>query len=408
MSNSDNEYDIIEDIPQRASRKQRKSHISKSNYDSDSSIEDYEEPTDEKGPQVPTEDQNGGASNEKDAIEGTNGRSNTKESEDSDSDMFSDDDAPETNKQDGETNEANETKNSSSNYFEEDTFNGEDRHVSYNDIEESQTEALHKYFNNVEDFDEGRSQKLDKTKIGLKIESFDLEQEEKDGKFDEEGNYIRNDSSDSENDNQDHWIDESNNADILKAKKAQEKREEKEKEKLKALEFSSIEDILFKLISLLEPAENPLEALSRFQSIRKSQRKNKSNSNEDIGKSVFEITGYCDSLINEKGLTNAYDLTREELMRQYKSESGIDYQQQTRGLKRKMSDESDKEEPSAKDDSYYNDKVWEYKWADEEEIHGVFSSYEMNYWVDTYFDDSVIARKIGEEEFKKIKTLQFE
>ena len=48
----------------------------------------------------------------------------------------------------------------------------------------------------------------------------------------------------------------------------------------------------------------------------------------------------------------------------------------------------------------YGEKIWEFRWiGDEDEdkvINGPYSSYEMNHWKETYFENKVEVRKIGE------------
>lgn len=248
---------------------------------------------------------------------------------------------------------------------------------------------------------------LAKNKLAPKIEAFDLHEEADVGNFDENGNFIRN-NYDDDDDNQDEWMD-LKKSDIERAKKAQLERNRLDKErrmKESADEFIPINRILSDLIELLEPVETPMEALTRFSPPRKSRSKKKVHNiekDQERKKMVIRLTDLCDKLINKKGVVDAYELAREELMRRYKQETGNDYNQESRGQKRTREDYEDNNE---NDD--YGDRIWEFKWNGQDEIHGPYSEFEMYHWSKDYFQDSVVVRKIGETGFKPIINVDFD
>ncbi|KAM9902459.1 hypothetical protein OXX79_003939 [Metschnikowia pulcherrima] len=226
----------------------------------------------------------------------------------------------------------------------------------------------------------------------IQIEAFNLREEVESGKFDQNMNYIqgKKDSDDEE----EPWMAEASAKDIMKARKAQESNFSTENKPLRV-----VSDILQDLISLLEPAETSMEALSRLRPARRKRAKNlKSEADQARKNMVFKITECCESLVNEKGISSAYDMSREELMRAYAQETGQSYQ--AKGTKRTI-DEMEKNE--------YGDAIWEFRWTGENEVNGPYSAYEMKYWKDTYFENKAEVRRVGEESaFTHVSQIDFE
>ncbi|KAM9908566.1 hypothetical protein OXX69_005993 [Metschnikowia pulcherrima] len=225
----------------------------------------------------------------------------------------------------------------------------------------------------------------------IQIEAFNLREEVESGKFDQKMNYIqgKKDSDDEE----EPWMAEASAEDISKARKAQESNSFTENKPLRA-----VSDILQDLISLLEPAETSMEALSRLRPARRKRAKNlKSEADQARKNMVFKITECCESLVNEKGVSSAYDMSREELMRAYAQETGQSYQ--AKGTKRNIY-EMEKNE--------YGDAIWEFRWTGENEVNGPYSAYEMKYWKDTYFENKAEVRRVGESAFTHVSQIDFE
>lgn len=254
-------------------------------------------------------------------------------------------------------------------------------------LDEQETQEQHHYYNDAENFDGTRPQ----TKIDLKIEAFDLREEAEIGTFDKDLNYTRKDKSDSEN-NEDAWMSNIKSADIRKAHEALKKREAASRK----LSSRLLEVLLQELIQLLEPAETPLEALSGLKPPK--GKKNIDASKEALRKkTVFDLTGLCDELMSEQGVAQIYDMSREELMRAYKQETGTDFI--ARGTKRSLV-EMESEEPQEAED--YGVAIWEFRWVGDDAINGPYSAYEMNYWVESYFANNVEVRKVGQTDFQHV------
>ncbi|ODV80117.1 uncharacterized protein CANTADRAFT_48916 [Suhomyces tanzawaensis NRRL Y-17324] len=256
-----------------------------------------------------------------------------------------------------------------------------------------------RYYNEIEDFDGERV-----TKKEPKLEAFDLKEESTEGKFDLDGNFIRHDQKEEPN-AEDEWLDGYKKHDIAKAKAAQERRELAKKRKMLSDEVSSIPEILIQLIPHLEPAETPIEALARLNPKKLKKKTQEQPEDKLKRKNISEITHFCTLLSNENDISDIYEMTREELMRYYKSKTGQDFNTTKRGVKREL--ESDEENRTGNDNEY-GEKVWEFRWKGDEEVKGPYSSYEMNYWKETYFEGAVEVRRLGEESFKDVIDIQFE
>lgn len=224
------------------------------------------------------------------------------------------------------------------------------------------------------------------------FEAFDLRQEQEEGYFDDEGNFIRHDGSDNELE-LDHWTD-LDKTEIEKAKRAKHKQQESIKNKTKQ-SVQPLVELLTKLIGFLEPDETPMEALSRYAPKKKSKKKS-AKAQDDSGRkqAVMELTDICDKLIIHKQILDTYDMVREEFMRLYKSETGEEFKL-NRGTKRQLDNE---EEDSVESEP----KVWQFKWEGQDEVHGPYSEYEMGYWKHNYFENQVEVKRIDETEFTHI------
>ncbi|ODV97751.1 hypothetical protein PACTADRAFT_47610 [Pachysolen tannophilus NRRL Y-2460] len=245
----------------------------------------------------------------------------------------------------------------------------------------------------------------------------DAEGEENEtGQFDIDGNYIRNDDEEEEKEaNKDSWLADLKKSDIIKAKKSQDKARAKMLAASQNEAFKPIEQLIGGLIELLKPVETPLESLQALNTKHskwknKNQKKNKilEDDKEVVQQrkaKIEEITLLCNKLI-DKGVTNIYDLTREELIRKYKEESGEDYkpisngESGTRGVKRKLDNlyeqKNDEETQSGSKDIKY-----EFKYIGHDEVYGPYSADDIRDWKDNHFEKgTVLIKKINEDYFK--------
>lgn len=369
-------------------RYQKKSKVDTSQYNDDSSDEDYDARAQPSAP--------------------TNGNN----SDESDSDMFASDDEdkketdiePKVKKPkvefldvrqfekelDVDQNQSKRDKSEEEEVDDDDGDNDDDD--DDDDVEEERYDA--EYYNNQE-----HDQTIKRPpKKEPKLDAFNLKQEQNEGRFDIEGNFIRADDSGDEQDN--NWLDGIKKRDIKEAKKAQEKREKLQKERQKLRGSITEVELFFNLITLLQPVETPLEALQRLNKAKpKKKLKVQGVDEEEKEKektrreSVVKITDLCENLI-EKGVRDVYELEREDLMLKYKEESGEQYA--------KPKSAENKEQTTTIDTEAGESKKWEFRWSGDDKIHGPYGAHEMMYWKGNYFQDRAEVRELGHENFTHI------
>lgn len=81
-----------------------------------------------------------------------------------------------------------------------------------------------------------------------------------------------------------------------------------------------------------------------------------------------------------------------------------------RGLKRSREESDDEDDENSQINNIdYGEKIWEFRWiGDENEdkvINGPYSSYEMNHWKETYFENKVEVRKLVKQNSKILNIL---
>lgn len=279
----------------------------------------------------------------------------------------------------------------------------------------AEAQELIDYYNNVEDFDEDQKH-LRRPKQELTMEAFNLREEAENGEFDKDMNYVRKATSDDEAD-EDFWMSNIKNSDIENARKAQLNQQAAAINKHKT---ESTEKLLFDLITILEPAETPMEALARLAP-KKTRRKAKNKQEVTLEdeqtrkQTVFTLTECCTQLLNGKGVSQIYDMTREEVMRLYKRETGDQFQDKRQ--KRTIEDVEESEQVQQQqvqqehqEHQEQQEQGWEYRWLDEEggEWHGPHTAYEMAYWKDNYFDNNVEVRQVGHLQSQHVSVTQFD
>lgn len=269
-----------------------------------------------------------------------------------------------------------------------------------------------------------------KPKQEPKLEGFNLRDDMEEGKFDVDGNFIRNAAD--ENAHQDLWLSGVSKMDIIKARNAHLRRQQEDEAK----EIASLgrtngdakgnktllptSDFLSRLIDILDVCETPLEALQKLQKEslaekkkRQQELKNKrlakrkkqnavseSNGQENGGideendqaakalqrHNTIETITECADTLMRRGLQNVYDLMREELQKQYQKETGTPY-----SLKRKRENEDSKEEDALRvsQKTQSSTKEWEFKWQGDDQVHGPYDSETMRNWIrDSYFEET--------------------
>ncbi|ETI24110.1 hypothetical protein G647_03479 [Cladophialophora carrionii CBS 160.54] len=235
-----------------------------------------------------------------------------------------------------------------------------------------------------------------------KLDAFNMRAEQEEGRFDDQGNYIR--KAVDPDTIYDIWLEGTSKKDMKKAKEAAEKREEERRKRDFADELKSTGDVLAELIPLLNRGETVIEALARLGKgkekkakwLNKNKHKKQNGASEDqplleddaaeqLRKQKIEtITGAADFLLT-KGQAEVYDDEREMLIRQYRRETGNDW--------------IDPPQPND-DDAHDGDamvQMWEYRWTDARDggaINGPYDGHTMRQWNDAgYFGEGVEFRR---------------
>ena len=232
-----------------------------------------------------------------------------------------------------------------------------------------------------------------------KLDAFNMRNENEEGRFDDQGNYVRRAADpDAVHDT---WLEGLSKKDMKKAKEAADKRDEERRKRNAEDDAILTSDALKRLIPMLERGETVLEALARIGKGKdrktKWQNKNRNRKKQedpaedvDMGEedtaetrrkeAVEAITAAADLLLT-RGQPEVYDAERELLVRQYRKESGEEWTEPDSG------DNGVEDEAEA--------KRWEYRWPDGGEIHGPYEEPMMRQWNEAgYFGEGVEFRRI--------------
>ncbi|ATZ51964.1 hypothetical protein BCIN_07g05040 [Botrytis cinerea B05.10] len=241
-----------------------------------------------------------------------------------------------------------------------------------------------------------------------KVDAFNMKAEQEEGKFDANGNFVRNAADrDAVHDT---WLEGISKKDMKKAAEAHEKREEERRQKRLEDDAMLISDILRTLILRLDKAETVLEALARLGKSQVKTKKipkwklKKQNQKDDsmdvdaekiedpeqtrIREAINAITGAADQLLI-RGQTDVYEQEREMLIRQYRRETGEDWE------------EPSEEAAVNEENGPAPTKMWEYRWTDGRDgaaKQGPFDGPTMVAWRDAgYFGEGVEFKRVGQE-----------
>ncbi|ESZ89951.1 hypothetical protein SBOR_9660 [Sclerotinia borealis F-4128] len=241
-----------------------------------------------------------------------------------------------------------------------------------------------------------------------KVDAFNMKAEQEEGKFDANGNFVRNAADrDAVHDS---WLEGISKKEMKKAAEAHEKREEERRQKRLEDDAMLLSDILRTVILRLEKGETILEALARLGKGQAKTKKipkwklnkqlQKDNSMdvdaekaEDpeqvrIREAINAITGAADQLLI-RGQTDVYEQEREMLIRQYRRETGEDWAEPPGEV---AMDEEMRLKTST---------MWEYRWTDGRDgaaTQGPFDGPTMVAWQDAgYFGEGVEFRRVGQE-----------
>ncbi|OAA70452.1 GYF domain protein [Cordyceps fumosorosea ARSEF 2679] len=331
-----------------------------------------------------------------------------KNDDDDDDDMFAAADG-EDREDDDDGPEASSTKKKKVQFMEANEIEGQDQKsksggtIHLDDDESSDAESEKELRAQEEDVDE---------EVGAgglkrnapKVEAFNLNDEMEEGRFDDQGNYVRKAGDpDAVHDN---WLNGLSKKDMKKAAEAHEKRQS-EARKLRLEDDGLLSsDLLKTLIIHLERAETPLEALARLGKGQKKTKKipqwklKKMKKGMDVDQeaeqpdteqlrikaAIDAITEAADKLLS-RGLEEVYDQEREMLVREYRKDSGEDWV------------EPSTTEGAAVASAPDSVGKWEFRWVDGRDdgsTQGPFDGPTMKAWQDAgYFGQGIEFRPAG-------------
>ncbi len=242
-----------------------------------------------------------------------------------------------------------------------------------------------------------------------KLDAFNMRDEQQDGAFDDQGNYIRKATDpDAVHDS---WLEGMSKKDMRAAKEAADKREQDRRKRELENNRLSVADVLKQLIPLLQRGETVLEALARIGKGKKKEKKwqmkqkKRNQATNGVGEDaemegedpvetkrkqeVEAITAAADLLLT-KGQAEVYDTERELLKRQYTRETGEQWI-----------------EPATTDlEDRLLQKNWEYRWTDTRDggnINGPYDHNTMKQWNEAgYFGNEIEYRRVGTSEWSRV------
>ncbi|KAL4782484.1 hypothetical protein BJX76DRAFT_332352 [Aspergillus varians] len=232
------------------------------------------------------------------------------------------------------------------------------------------------------------------------LDAFNMRNEQEEGRFDEQGNYVRKAADpDAVHDS---WLEGVSKKDIRLAKEAADKRDAARKEKDRLNDSVLTSDALTALITQLRRGETALDALARIgkgapkkPKWQAKRSKNRSKGDQDTEmaeddpkeaarKQAIEAVTEAADILMARGQVEIYDTEREILTRQYRRETGEDWV-----------------DPPGTTDTATEDTgpvMWEYRWSDARDggaVHGPYDGPTMASWKGAgYFGEGVEFRKV--------------
>lgn len=317
--------------------------------------------------------------------------------DDDDDDMFAEPERPQTTEIQDEENEEDaygKLKKKKVNFVDYKTIEGQELSDSEKDVEDEEESVPSTPEGGSEDERDSLDEELGPARSNkkIKMEKFNLRQEQAEGMFTEDGSFVRKAADPRAH--QDSWMEGLTKGAIARARAGHEKQLQREAE----LERKEMEDRrvspterLERLIRCLKPRETPLDALARLNQGKKkwqpSQKWKKSKMDVDseqsaakeeaakVKKQIEEITAHADHILN-LGNQSVYSTPRERLIMLYQEDAG----------------ERFREDPINKNEVVQ----WEYKWPEGEEVYSGFAADDMRSWKEGgFFGAGVLCRPMG-------------
>ena len=312
---------------------------------------------------------------------------------------------------------------------------GESKHSIDSDDEEDDRKAEERFDKIKEDDIEGQEDETVTLDGEIKITPFNLKEERQEGEFSKDGDFIWN----KKDELKDAWLDNIDWVKIREKSKAEKDAEEEADEAEEEAQSAYNElDTYRTMVEMMKPGESVAKTLRRLggnkAAMSASQRwkKKKAGAVEDPQakenkEKMLKLTGLADTILTRSGNMEIYEETFESITHKIRVEEekkvgpktnipdGVDDDDALDMFADSLDDKSQAKAPDAEPSkpavSLLEEEVmWEFKWKEEdEEVHGPHSSQSMLDWQESgYFSDGVLVRKIGSDEFRSSKRIDFE
>ncbi|XP_033126622.1 CD2 antigen cytoplasmic tail-binding protein 2-like [Anneissia japonica] len=266
------------------------------------------------------------------------------------------------------------------------------------------------------DLVEGCEDRTLESEGGMKLTPFNLKEEMQDGYFDKEGNYFEK----KEDEIRDSWMDEIDWVKIKEREGGEEGAKQKDESKMGGTDQDEDVDelvILKDILVFLKPGETVSKAVRRLGGGKQSSdRRWQNKKNKERGKiatdaavnkdEMLKLTELVDELV-ANGNYEVYQYTYEKISHLLEAKKKKETKRKADAFDM-FADDVDEEKlntynqddlnGSEKSQIAIDEVLWEYKWEDKDnaEIHGPFSSTQMQEWVDKdFFPDGVLVRKVN-------------
>merc|ERR1712032_849583 len=264
----------------------------------------------------------------------------------------------------------------------------------------------------------GEGQEDDTVAQDGEITPFNLKEEQQEGSFSKDGNFVWN----KKDEVKDAWLD-----DVDMQKVREKTTEEKEAEEAAAeaedeaqanySEFNNYKQ----MIELMRPGERGAKSLRRLggghKAVSQSQRwkKKKAGTVEDPKEKenkeqMLKLTGIAYEILTRSGNMEIYEMTYEGILFKIKAE-----EEKKVGKKAAIPDNVDDDDAldmfadNLDGDAKKMEKKAPIEETKDAELHGPHTSQKMLDWQESgFFDAGILVRKVGTEEFRDSKRIDFE
>ena len=311
---------------------------------------------------------------------------------------------------------------------------GDHKHSIDSDDEEDDRKAEERFDKIKEDDIEGQEDETVTLDGEIKITPFNLKEERQEGEFSKDGDFIWN----KKDELKDAWLDNIDWVKIREKSKAEKDAEEEadEAEDEAQSAYSELETYRT-MVEMMRPGESVAKSLRRLggnkapMSASQRWKKKKAGAAQDPQEAenkarMLRLTGLADTILTRSGNMEIYEETFESIMHKIKVEQekkvgpktsipeGVDDDDALDMFADSLDDNSTQKESEPAKPAVVSieeeEVMWEFKWKEEDqEVHGPHPSQSMLDWQESgYFSDGVLVRKVGTEEFRNSKRIDFE